>query len=101
MRWEIPIERREEDRSEYGDSEGARELLDGLEYSGGGANLVHADAGQDEVEQLTDARPGTESDKKQAGGDTPRRAGGAPGPGRGQHARPRHDDEDAEVEQVA
>ena len=43
----------------------AGELLDCLEHSGGGSNFVHADSGQDEVEQLADARAGTESDQEQ------------------------------------
>ena len=53
------------DRSQGGD-DGAGELLHRLEHTAGGADFVHPDAGEDEVEQLPHRHSGAGAEHQQS-----------------------------------
>jgi hypothetical protein len=65
------VEDGEEDRAEDCDSERARELLHGLEDARGGTDLIHADTGQNEPEQLPDRGTDTDAHEEKAGDEVP------------------------------
>ncbi len=68
---EMMAEDGNEDGAEDSDSERARQLLHGLEDPGGGTDLVHAHAVQDELEQLPDGGADARTDEEQAGDEVP------------------------------
>ena len=90
----------EEHGAEHRDPERVGELLDRVEHAGRRPDLVHLDAGEDEVEQLPEAETGAEADQHQARGELEGvQLNGAAGRQRQRHD-PDADQRDADVQQM-
>src|ERR1700722_6644843 len=90
----------EEDRAKHGDSKRSRELLHGFQNTGGGADLVHAHAGEDELEELADAGTRAYADQEEAGQEIPGRRSMGPTQREGDCRCTGGDQHDPDMEEV-
>ena len=62
----LPAKAEKKDRSQGGDADRAGELLHRVEHTGGGTELVHPDAGEDDVKQLPHRHSGAGAEHRQS-----------------------------------